>query len=336
MNVAFDLPVIWLFLIGFAITMYVVMDGFSLGVGILFPFVKHDQHRDVMMNSVAPVWDGNQTWMILGGAGLYGAFPLAYAVYLPAMYLPLILMLLALIFRGIAFEFRFKSNRSRPFFDTVFSVGSMVATFAQGVVLGAIIQGVEVVDRQYAGGTFDWFSPFSLFTGVALMLGYGLLGASWLIVKTEGGLQRRFYFLARPFAILLAVAMAVVSLWTPLANSRIFDVWFTMPNMLWLAIMPIMFLALVYSIIKGIIERHEKLIFVKSIALFVLGLIGLIISFFPLLIPPSITVWEAASSSKSQSFLIVGYCVLIPVILAYTFYSYRVFKGKVRVGEGYH
>ncbi len=331
-----DLPVIWYLLIGFAVAMYVMMDGFSLGVGILFPFIKKGEDRDVMMNTVTPVWDGNQTWMILGGAGLYGAFPLAYAVILPAMYLPLILMLLALIFRGIAFEFRFKSNRTRKWFDLAFSGGAMVATFSQGVVLGGIINGLSVSDRAYQGGSFDWFSPFALFTGLALMAGYALLGAAWLIMKTEGDLQKRFYQLSRPLTLLLVASMIIISVWTPLSNGRIAERWFTFPNIVWFAPVPILVALLSWSIWNGVTHGHERRLFFKVVGLFFLGLSGLVISFFPLIIPPDITLWDASSARASQTFLIVGYVVLVPLVLAYTAYSYYVFRGKVRTGEGYH
>ncbi|WP_106475522.1 cytochrome d ubiquinol oxidase subunit II [Phytohalomonas tamaricis] len=330
------LPVVWFALIGLAIMMYIILDGFSLGIGILFPFVKEGKYRDIMMNTAAPVWDGNQTWMILGGAGLYGAFPLAYATILPAMYLPLILMLLALIFRGIAFEFRFKSNRSRKWFDFAFSGGAIVATFAQGVVLGGIIGGFQVENRQYAGNTFDWFSIFGLFTGIALLVGYALLGAAWLVVKTEGNLQKRFYRIVRPLTLLLILAMLIISIWTPLSNDRIADRWFNFPNIIGLSIVPILVVVLTLSIIRSIAKRHEKLIFIQVVGLFLLGLIGLVISFFPVLIPPDITIWDASSHRSSQIFLLVGYSILLPIVLAYTAYSYWIFRGKVREGEGYH
>ncbi len=330
------LPVVWFGLIGFAVAMYIILDGFSLGIGILFPFVKGDARRDVMMGTAMPVWDGNQTWMILAGAGLYGAFPMVYATILPAMYLPLVLMLLALIFRGIAFEFRAKSTRYRHMFDLAFSLGAIVATFAQGVVLGGIIHGLQVSDRQFAGNTFDWLTPFSLFTGVALICGYALLGAAWLVVKTEGALQRKFYAAVRPLTIVLIVAMAVISIWTPLNNQAIAERWFSTPNIFYLSIVPLLVVVLAFSILSGVGKGNEKLIFAKVIGLFMLGLVGLVISFFPYIIPPSITIWEASSSASSQQFLIVGYLVIMPVVLVYTAYSYYVFRGKVRLENLHH
>nr|WP_276204968.1 cytochrome d ubiquinol oxidase subunit II [Kushneria phosphatilytica] len=336
MTMTIDLPLIWYFLIGFAVAMYVVMDGFSLGVGILYPFFKNDAHRDVMMNTTSPVWDGNQTWMILGGAGLYGAFPLAYATFLPALYLPLILMLLSLIFRGIAFEFRFKSTRSRKWFDLAFSGGSIVATFSQGMVLGGIINGLDVENRTFTGGPFDWFSPFALFIGVALIIGYALLGATWLIMKTEGSLQRRCYQLARPLTILMVLCTIIVGIWTPLDNSRVAERWFTFPNILWFSPVPVLVVLLAWSIWDGVTHSHERRLFLKVLGLFFLGLSGLVISYFPLIIPPNVTLWDAASSRSSQLFLVIGYAVLVPIVLSYTAYSYYVFRGKVREGDGYH
>lgn len=330
------LPVIWFLVIGFAVAMYITLDGFSLGIGILFPFARDENQKSLMMGSVMPVWDGNQTWMILAGAGLYGAFPVVYATILPALYLPLILMLLALIFRGIAFEFRGKSERYRHMFDLAFSGGSLVATFAQGVVLGGIVHGLHVSDYQFAGAAFDWLTPFSLFTGVALVLGYASLGAGWIVVKTEGDTQRLGYGCLRPLTLALLVAMAIISAWTPLSNGAIAERWFSTPNVFYLSIVPVLVVLLAVNIFFDIAARREKLIFAKLVLLFMLGLIGLVISFFPYVVPPSITLWDAASSPSSQRFLIVGYAVILPLVLIYTAYSYHVFRGKVRPGNLHH
>ncbi|WP_245587963.1 cytochrome d ubiquinol oxidase subunit II [Carnimonas nigrificans] len=330
------LPVIWFAVIGFAVAMYIILDGFSLGIGILFPFSKSDSQRDLMMGSVMPVWDGNQTWMILAGAGLYGAFPVVYATILPALYLPLVLMLLALIFRGIAFEFRGKSRKYRHMFDLAFAGGSVVATFAQGVVLGGIVHGLHVSDYQFAGSTFDWLTPFSLFTGIALVFGYASLGAGWLVVKTEGETQNLAYKALRPLTLLLLLAMAIISAWTPLSNSAIAERWFSTPNVYYLSIVPVLVVLLAVNIFFDVTARREKLIFTKLVMLFMLGLIGLVISFFPYVVPPSVTLWDAASGPSSQSFLIVGYAVILPIVLIYTAYSYYVFRGKVKPGNLHH
>ena len=332
------LPIAWLAIIGLAIAMYVILDGFTLGIGILFLFFKGDSTRDVMMGTASPVWDGNQTWMILAGAGLYGAFPLVYATVLPALYLPLIMMLLALIFRGIAFEFRGKSVRYRYAFDIAFSVGALIATFAQGIVLGGIIHGlnVDLNQRHFAGGVLDWLTPFSIFTGVALICGYALLGASWMVVKTEGSIQRSAYLAVRPLTLLVLLAMVVVGVWTPIHNEQVFERWSTVHGAVIMAALAIIAIALCLSSISGINKRKERSIFVKVVGLFWVGLAGLLVSFFPVIIPPHVTIFEAASNEKSQFFLIVGYLVIIPLVLSYTAYSYYVFRGKVRADNLSH
>src|SRR5476649_2896330 len=241
MNV--DLPLIWFLIIVFGVMMYVVMDGFDLGIGILFPLVKAEHERDVMMNTVAPVWDGNETWLVLGGAALFGAFPLAYAVILDALAIPLTLMLFGLIFRGVAFEFRFKASaEKRHVWDKAFIWGSLFATFSQGVVLGAVINGIPVVNRAYAGGALDWLTPFTLFCGVGLVVAYALLGCTWLIMKTEGELQDAMHKIAKPLLVLFLLVTAAVSLWTPLVHPEIADRWFTMPNIFWFLPVPVLVL----------------------------------------------------------------------------------------------
>ncbi len=192
-----DLPTLWAFILAFAVFAYVVLDGFDLGIGILFPTLERGSHRGQAMNTVAPVWDGNETWLVMGGGSLLAAFPLAYAIIMPALYAPIIAMLLALIFRGVAFEFRWRDPGHQRFWDVSFAGGSIVAAFAQGVTLGALLQGITVEGRQYAGGWWDWLSPFSLLTGFSLVVGYALLGSTWLIVKTEGELQEHAFRHAR-------------------------------------------------------------------------------------------------------------------------------------------
>ncbi|MGE0735838.1 MAG: cytochrome d ubiquinol oxidase subunit II [Alphaproteobacteria bacterium] len=329
-----DLPLVWAAIIAFGIIMYVVLDGFDLGIGILFPLVRGPEDRDAMMNSVAPVWDGNETWMVLGGAALFGAFPLAYALLLSALYMPLIVMLLALIFRGVAFEFRFKAKRSRFLWDWSFAFGSILTAFAQGISLGAFIQGIAVTNRQYAGGPFDWLTPFSLCIGLGLVAGYATLGCGWLILKTEGELQRRCFKLMLPLAAILLLFIALASLWTPLLNARISARWFSMPNLLYLAPVPILVAVAAFLLWRSIVNRRDAQPFLLALALFLLGYAGLAISLWPFIVPPSVTIWDAAAPSASQSFMLVGMLILIPVILAYTVYSYWVFRGKVR--GGYH
>jgi cytochrome d ubiquinol oxidase subunit II len=335
-DIGLDLPLVWAAIIVVGVIMYVLLDGFDLGVGILFPFLPTDQDRDLAMNSVAPIWDGNETWLVLGGAGLFAAFPLAYAVILPGTYLPLIVMLLGLIFRGVAFEFRFKAESSRHWWDRSFHYGSLAATIAQGMVLGAFIQGFAVANRQYAGGMFDWLTPFSLMTGVALVSGYALLGATWLIWKTERELQDRCYRLARNFLLVVLAFIVSVSLWTPLLHPEIAGRWFTWPNIAYLSPVPLVTGLVAFALWRALEERREALPFVLSLALFLLSFLGLGISLWPNVVPPDISIWEAAAPPETQLFILIGTAILLPIILAYTGFTYFVFRGKVRPGAGYH
>jgi cytochrome bd ubiquinol oxidase subunit II len=331
-----DLPLIWAGLIAFAVLAYVVLDGFDLGVGILFPLIRGEPHRDEAMNSVAPVWDGNETWLVLGGGGLLAVFPLAYAIIMSALYVPIIVMLLALVFRGVAFEFRWKTKRGKFLWDWSFAAGSTLAAFAQGVALGALVQGIPVANRAYAGGHWDWLTPFSILTGVALVIGYALLGATWLIWKTEGHVQRRAYDIAFWVAPATLLLIGVVSLWTPFLSGPYMQRWFAWPQVLLVGIVPLAVLGAGYLLLRGLTERREVTPFLASLLLFVLCFVGLGISFFPYLVPNSVTIWEAAAPDNSLSFLLVGGAVLIPIILAYTAYAYWVFRGKVNAVGGYH
>ncbi|MGE7993060.1 cytochrome d ubiquinol oxidase subunit II [Pseudomonas sp. NPDC089554] len=332
-----DLPLIWAVIIIFGVMMYVVMDGFDLGIGMLFPFVKGERDRDVMMNTVAPVWDGNETWLVLGGAGLFGAFPLAYAVVLEALYLPLMLMLIGLIFRGVAFEFRFKAKADkRHLWDKAFIWGSLVATFFQGVALGTFIEGFKVVDRKFAGGSLDWLTPFALFSGLGLIVAYTLLGCTWLIMKTEGPLQKQMHDIARPLALVLLAVIGIVSLWTPLAYPQIADRWFSMPNLVWFMPVPILVLVTFYGLLRAVARNANYTPFLLTLVLIFLGYSGLGISLWPNIIPPSISIWDAAAPPQSQGFMLVGTLFILPFILGYTFWSYYVFRGKVTHDDGYH
>ena len=336
LEMSFLLPLIWIGLIGTAVALYVILDGFDLGIGILFPFFKSEQDRDLMMNTVAPFWDGNETWLVLGGAGLLVAFPLAYALIMPAFYLPIIIMLIALVFRGVAFEFRWVAKPNHSKWDFAFTWGSTIAAFAQGIVLGGLLQGVTVENNVYAGGSFDWLAPFPVFTGFAVVCGYALLGATWLNMKVEGLLARNNRLLAKKLLIVVLVAMGVVSLWTPYISERIFDRWFSFPNLLYLAPIPLVTLAVAVFIWRTLNQGREVLPFVLTIVLFLLGYIGLAVSNIPLLVPPSVTVWEAAASPQSQLFMLVGTSFMLPVILGSTVFVYWTFRGKIKPGEGYH
>ena len=332
----FSLPFIWALIIAFAVQAYVLLDGFDLGVGILFPLLREEPQRVTAMNTIAPIWDGNETWLVLGGGGLFATFPLAYAVVMPALYAPIIAMLLGLMFRGVAFEFRWKSNSNKAFWDMAFAGGSFVAAFAQGIALGALVQGIKVSERAYAGGWWDWLTPFSLLTGFAVVVGYALLGATWLILKTEGGLQDKAYRYANITGAATIALIGVVSLWTPFLNAAYMERWFSWPSILYVAPVPVLVLIAGLNLRAGLLKRDDARPFFSALALFVLSFIGLGISFFPHIVPPDITIWDAAAPDASLSFLLIGASVLIPLILAYTAYSYWVFRGKVREGEGYH
>ena len=331
-----DLAFVWAGLIAFAVLAYVVLDGFDLGVGILFPYVHGEADRDQMMNSVAPVWDGNETWLVLGGGGLFAVFPLAYAVIMPALYAPIIAMLLALIFRGVAFEYRWRTRRGKFLWDWAFTGGSTVAAFAQGVALGALVQGIPVEGRAYAGGWWDWLTPFSLLTGVALVVGYALLGATWLIWKTEGGVQGEAYRFARITGVGTLALIGAVSLWTPFLDPEFMARWLGWPQVLYTAPVPLMVAAAAFVLFRGLARRQERAPFLAALALFILSYIGLGISFYPFIVPVSVTIWEAAAPDESLAFLLVGAAVLVPLILLYTAYSYWVFRGKVDPAGGYH
>lgn len=332
-----DYSLIWAVIIIFGVMMYVVMDGFDLGIGILFPFVPDKQDRDLMMNTVAPVWDGNETWLVLGGAGLFAAFPLAYAVVLSALYLPIVFMLIGLIFRGVAFEFRFKADEQhRPLWDWAFIGGSLAATFFQGVVLGAFISGLPVENRGYAGGPLDWLTPFSVFCGLGLIAAFALLGCTWLIMKTGGELQRRMHDIGIPLLGVLLVVIAIVSLWTPLAHARIAERWFSLPNLFWFLPVPILVLICSWALYRAIQRYAHYSPFLLTLALIFLGYSGLGISLWPNIIPPAISIWDAAAPPQSQGFALVGALFILPLVLIYTAWSYYVFRGKVTPDSGYH
>ncbi|MEE9376080.1 MAG: cytochrome d ubiquinol oxidase subunit II [Rhizobiaceae bacterium] len=331
-----DLSFIWAGLIAFSVLVYVVLDGFDLGVGILFPFTPPGSSRDVMINSIAPVWDGNETWLVLGGGGLFAVFPLAYAIIMPALYMPITLMLLALIFRGVAFEYRWRTTKWKWVWDLAFTGGSVVAAFMQGIALGALVQGIHVEGRAYAGGWWDWLSPFSLLTGVAVIVGYALLGATWLVMKTDGGLQIRMRNYAWVLAPILLGFIGLASLITPFLNVEYFYRWFAWPTILYSMMIPILVLAAAYQLFSGLNDHKDAQPFLASIAIFILCFAGIGVSFYPNIIPPAITIKEAAAPDESLWFLLVGSAVLLPMILAYTAYAYWVFRGKVNVDDGYH
>jgi cytochrome bd ubiquinol oxidase subunit II len=331
----FDLTVIWAGIIGFAIIFYVIMDGFDLGIGILFPFFKVGSDRDTAMNSIAPVWDGNETWLVLGGGGLLAAFPLAYAIILPALYAPLVAMLLGLVLRGVAFEFRWRDPNHREIWDRAFTAGSAIATFAQGVTLGALLQGITIEGRAYAGGWWEWLSPFSMLTGFGLMIGYALLGACWLNWKTEGGLQRQAVSYAGRLGIALLITIAAISLATLTLEAQYYTRWLSYPSVLATAQIPLATVIVTFLFYRSLTKKKDAQPFFWALALFGLCLVGLGISIWPNVIPARISIWQAAAPYKSQMFMLVGAGLLVPVILVYTAWAYWVFRGKVG-SDGYH
>jgi cytochrome d ubiquinol oxidase subunit II len=330
-----DLPLIWFGLLVTALFLYVLLDGFDLGVGILFPFAPSDECRDRMMNSIAPFWDGNETWLVLSGGGLFAAFPLAYAILMPALYMPVILMLLGLIFRGVAFEFRFKAVKSRFVWNYAFHFGSIVAAFMQGMILGAFVKGVQVEGRSFAGHPFDWLNAYSFMTGVALLFGYALLGATWLVMKTDGITQDWARKCASYVLGYVGVFMGIVSISMPIMNAGVRDLWFTLPNFCYLLPVPLVTVALFIFIWRDLHKGVENRPFFLSIGVFLMGYLGLGISLWPWLVPFAVTFRQAAAAASSQSFLLVGTLVILPVILTYTAFCYYVFRGKAS-REGYY
>jgi len=331
-----DFALVWAALIAFAVMAYVVLDGFDLGIGILFPFFSDEAERDRMMNAVAPVWDGNETWLVLGGGGLFAVFPLAYSIIMPALYMPVFVMLLALVFRGVAFEFRWRETKHKYLWNWAFTFGSTLATFCQGVALGGLVQGIVVSGRAYAGSDWDWLTPFSVTTGVALVFGYALLGSTWLVLKSEGELQARAVKYARLAGILTLLMIVIVSIWTPFLHEGFMAKWFAWPAMLFVLPVPLLVAFCAIGLFRGLARGKELSPFLYAEALFVLSFIGLVISFFPYMVPSSVTLWDAAGPDKSLAFLLAGAVFLIPIILAYTAYSYWVFRGKVGETSHYH
>jgi cytochrome d ubiquinol oxidase subunit II len=331
-----DLPFIWAMLIALAVLLYVLLDGFDLGVGILFPLLREDRHKDLAMNSVAPIWDGNETWLVLGGGGLFAVFPLAYATLLPALYAPLTAMLLALVFRGVAFEFRWRTRRGRWVWNVAFAGGSTLAAFSQGVALGAVLQGIEITGRAYSGGWWDWLSPFSMLTGGAVVVGYALLGATWLVLKTTGPVQALSRRAAWVTAFGTLGLIGVVSLWTPFLHPQYFDRWLHFPQILFSGVVPILVALTALALFRGLLKNRDLSPYLAANGLFVLCYIGIAISLYPNIVPPSISYRAAAAPTDSLAFLLVGTAVLLPIILIYTGYAYWVFRGKLDPDEGYH
>ena len=330
------LPLIFAVLLAFIVMIYVILDGFDLGIGILFPFTSSESERDKMMNSIAPVWDGNETWLVFGGAILYGGFPQVYGALLPVLYIPIMFMLIALIFRGVSFEFRFKADKSKPVWNWLFAIGSIAAAFFQGVILGCFVQGFSMNTQTMAITQSSWLTPFSLFTGVALICGYGLLGATWMIIKSKGKLQSEMVHYARGLLICVSFFLVFVNIWTPLHSAEVFNRWYQFPNFLWLSPLPLITAFAIYLTWRNLSlnSNNERKPFIYSIIIFLCSYIGIAISVYPCLIPHQITIWEAAAPSSTLTFILVGVAIMLPILLAYTLYAYSLFRGKTE--EHYH
>lgn len=338
-----ELSMIWAVLIAVAVFLYVALDGFDLGVGILFPFAKDARERDQMQAAIAPVWDGNETWLVLGGGGLLAAFPKAYAALMPALYIPIILMLLALIFRGVAFEFRHQAReRGRKWWTAAFAGGSIVATLAQGMVLGGFIQGVRLEDGAFAGGPLDWLTPFTLLVSVALVAGYALLGATWLVFKTQGALFERARAWVKQLALLTALALGAVSLATLGVDPRVTERWgLTMTSVDWpvfmrVAPLPVLAGVVLFLLWRGADERRHFAPYLYAVALFLIGYLGLAISLWPYIVPFALTPAEAAAADNALALMLWGAVPLLPLILGYTAYVYWIFRAKVAEDGAYH
>ena len=332
-----DLIQLWVFLVGLVIILYVVLDGFSLGVAILFPAAKTEEERDVMMDSIAPVWDVNQTWIVFGGGALFATFPMIYTVLFSALYIPLLTFLFGLIFRGVAFEFRANAGPDRkPIWNRVFFGGSLAAAFAQGLTLGAYISGITVEDGAFAGGAFDWLHPFSIMVGTALVFGYMLLGSTYLIIKTSGTVQQRAYRQAKISLFIVAGFMVLVSIWTPFQSPEIVTRWFSEPRIYFVWIFPALGMVAFFAVEWGIKSRQEWSPFLASLILFISAYLGLQSGIYPMAVPPDVTVFEAAAQRETQLFTLIGAGIILPVVIGYTIYSYWVFRGKVVEGEAYH
>jgi cytochrome bd ubiquinol oxidase subunit II len=331
-----DFVPLWALILALGVFFYVLLDGFDLGVGILSGFAPDTASRHLIMSSIAPVWDGNETWLVLGGLALLAAFPLAFAIIIPAVYFPIATMLLALVFRGVAFEFRYRDAEQRSFWDHAFFYGSVVATFAQGIVIGAYVQGFSIEGREFTGSSFDCFTAFSLFTGGALVFGYGLIGSGWLILKAEGALQEWARRLGRRCLLGVVIAIVLVSFWTALTDPAIAHRWFSWPNIAFLSVVPAVTLVLaIWAWLSLGRESSQFAPFVSAIGLFVVSYAGIAISLWPMIVPHRYSLWQAASAVGTQLFLLVGTVLLLPIILMYSGWSYWVFRGKVRADIGY-
>jgi cytochrome d ubiquinol oxidase subunit II len=327
---------IWAVIIALGVLVYVILDGFDIGVGVILPFISKAENRKIMINSIIPFWDGNETWLVLGGVSLFTAFPLAYTTLLPALYVPLVLFIIALTFRGISFEFRFKATRLVGLWEMVFAISSISMAFFQGIILGHFIEGFKWSPDGSIQSLFQSFSPFTIFVACSLCAGYGLLGATWLIIKTGGDLCEWAYNMAAKLGMIVVAAIIAISLWTPLMHQDIADRWFSFPAILYLSPVPIITGLLIFGLYRSIKQRRSYQPFFYSVMLFVMSYIGLAISIWPYIVPRTITIWQAAAAYETRVFSLIGALVMLPVIVIYTYHSYKVFSGKVTSETKYY
>jgi cytochrome bd ubiquinol oxidase subunit II len=325
---------LWASLIALAMILYVVLDGISLGVGLLFPSAADEKERSVLMNSIAPVWDANQTWLVFGGGGIFVAFPVVYGVLSSALYIPLFVFLGGLIFRGVAFEFRVHAVRKEPW-NWAFFTGSLVAVLSQGFMLGGILTGITVKEGHFAGGPLDWLNPFSVMVGIGLIPGYIMLASTYLLIKTEGPVQSRAFKQAFWSGLIVLVSMAVFTVWSPFRYPLVWENWFSSPRIYFVWAFPLGGFIAALMLVKSLNSRREVKPLMYSIALFLSGYLGLITSLYPYAIPPTVTFQEAAAQSETLRFTLWGAGIVLPMVIGYLIYSYSVFRGKVTHEEYY-
>jgi cytochrome d ubiquinol oxidase subunit II len=329
-----DLIHVWGFLVALAIILYVVSDGTTLGVGILFPSGRNEEERETLMKTIAPVWDANQTWLVFGGGAIFATFPVVYGVLSSALYIPLITFIAGLIFRGVTFEFRAQARQKKGW-NRAFFLGSLLATLSQGFVLGGILSEIKVQGSHFAGHPFDWLSPFSILVGFALVAGYVLLGSVYLILKTSETVQARAYRQAFWSGLAVLIFMAAVTLWTPLQFPLVWTLWFEPPRIYFVWAFPLAGLIAGYGLWRSLKSRREFRPLIYAIILFLSGYCGLVTSLYPYAIPRSVTFEQAASQPETLRFTLWGALIVLPVVVGYFLYSHWVFRGKVEKEEFY-
>ena len=328
------LATIWFLIVGLFLVFYVVLDGFDLGVGILSLFSSAEDRRTLMMRSLGSIWDANETWLVVVGGTLFGAFPLVYGTVLHALYIPIILMLIGLVLRGVAFEFR-ELSPHKTLWGLSFGVGSLLAALTQGLALGGILQGMNIIGNEFVGGAWDWLSPFSLLVAVGVVSGYALLGACYSILKISGPLQQPLFREARICAIAVLIIAAVVTIWTPLRYSWALDKWFSWPGMLAYGLLPLLALIAFWRLFAALKAQREMAPFVWTIVIFLASFAGLAATVFPWIIPDTLTIYQAASSARTQIFMLAVVSFFIPIMIAYNAWLYLVFRGKINdAGQG--